>query len=64
MTRESVAQRACELAADLPLPAEDWPAVIDQASRILDTVATLDELPLDRVEPASVYLAGPRDGSP
>ena len=64
MTRESVAQRACELSADLPLPAEDWPVVIDQATRVLDIVATLDELPLDTVEPAVVFLAGPRDGSP
>jgi hypothetical protein len=64
MTRESVAQRACELSADLPLPAEDWPAIIDQATRVLDTVAALDELPLDTVEPAAVFLAGPRGISP
>ena len=59
MTRESVAQRARELAADLPFPSEDWPLVIDLATRILDTVAALDDLPLDTAEPAAVYLAGP-----
>jgi hypothetical protein len=64
MTRESVAQRARELAAVFPLPAEDWPAIIDQATRVLDTVATLDELPLDTAEPAAVFLAGPPDVCP
>jgi hypothetical protein len=59
MTRESVARRASELAAYLPLPADDWPVVIDQVTRVLDTVATLDELPLDTVEPAVIYLAIP-----
>lgn len=59
MTPEALERRAHELAADWPLPAEDWAAIIDQAARILDTVATLDELPLDTVEPAVVYRLAP-----
>ena len=27
MTRDAIARRAAELAAEFPLPAEDWPAI-------------------------------------
>jgi hypothetical protein len=59
MTRESLECRARELAAELPLTAQDWEAVLDQAQRVLDAVATLDELPLDAVEPPAVYRVAP-----
>src|SRR5262249_20902584 len=58
-TGEAVARRAAELAAVWPLPAEDWEPIISQATRILDLVATLDELPLAAIEPAPVYQPRP-----
>jgi hypothetical protein len=54
MSPEAVARRAAELATVWPLPAEDWGPIIDQAIRIPALLATLDELPLDQVEPASL----------
>jgi hypothetical protein len=59
MTREAVARRAAELAAEWPLPAEDWEVIVEQATRVLELVATLDELPLGEVEPATVYSVHP-----
>jgi len=59
MIRESVQRQAQEMKTAWPLSAEDWEAIIDQAVRVLETVATLDELPLERVEPAAVYSLGP-----
>jgi hypothetical protein len=62
MTRESVARRAAELTASWPLPPEDWQAIIDQATRVLAAVATLDELPLAEVEPAPLSPTSPAAG--
>jgi hypothetical protein len=58
MIREVIARRAAELAAEWPLPPEDWPVIIEQATRVRELIATLDELPLGEVEPVTVYIAG------
>jgi len=50
-----IEQLARELARELPFPPEDWEAIVAQAKRIRDTVQTLDELPLDNVEPAFLF---------
>ena len=52
MTQETLDQLARELASQLPLPAEDWEAIRFQARRMLETVQTLHDLPLESVEPA------------
>ncbi|MGH7266845.1 MAG: hypothetical protein ACREMB_18645 [Candidatus Rokuibacteriota bacterium] len=59
MERESFERIARELAAELPLPPEDWDAVLAQARPFLETVAMLDELPLAPVEPAPIFRAAP-----
>jgi Asp-tRNA(Asn)/Glu-tRNA(Gln) amidotransferase C subunit len=59
MTTDTLTQLAHVLAAEIALPAEDWEAVVTQARRILETVALLDELPLDRVEPGTIYEVVP-----
>jgi hypothetical protein len=61
MNRASVERRAEELAASLLLSPEDWAAVIDQAMRMMEIVATLDELPLATVEPAAIYRLAPAE---
>ncbi len=55
VTRETLERMAGELGAELPLSAEDWESVLAQAERLAEAVATLDELPLDTVEPAAIY---------
>jgi Protein of unknown function (DUF4089) len=55
MTRETIEHLARELATTVNLPAEDWPAIVEQAERIRASVQTLAELPLDGIEPAAVY---------
>jgi hypothetical protein len=54
-----VEDRARQLAEAIPLPAEDWEIIISQAKRMLEVIATLDELPLDGVEPAPVFQVIP-----
>ena len=55
MNDTQIEQLARELARELPFPPEDWEAIVAQAKRIRDTVQTLDELPLDNVEPAFLF---------
>ena len=55
VTRETLESMARQLGADVPIPAEDWEVVVPQVRRMLDTVRTLDELPLGEAEPASIY---------
>jgi hypothetical protein len=52
MSRETLERMARDLAAEIPLPAEDWQAAVDQAEKMLAIIKTLDELPLADVEPA------------
>jgi hypothetical protein len=52
MTRETLERMARDLAAEIPLPVEDWQAAVDQAEKMLAIIKTLDELPLADVEPA------------
>jgi Asp-tRNA(Asn)/Glu-tRNA(Gln) amidotransferase C subunit len=55
MNPERVERIARELAAELPLSDDEWKAIATQARDLLAVVATLDELPLERVEPAATY---------
>ena len=57
--RETLEAMAREFAADMPLAAEDWEAVLAQVPRVLEAVAALDELPLDGIEPAAIYKIVP-----
>jgi hypothetical protein len=57
MTRETLEQMARDLAGQVQLPAEDWQAIIAGAERMLAMIQTLDELPLENVEPAAVFAA-------
>jgi len=59
VTKDTLERMAREIGADLPLPAEDWAAVVGQVQRILEAVRSLDELPLDAVEPAPIYRINP-----
>jgi hypothetical protein len=61
MNRAAVERRAEELAASLLLSPEDWAAIIEQATRMTEIVATLDELPLATVEPAAIYRLTPAE---
>jgi len=51
MTRETLERMARDLATEFPLHAEDWQAIVDQVEVMLGFVHTLDELPLENVEP-------------
>jgi hypothetical protein len=55
MTRETLDRLARELAVEVPLPVEDWDAIVSQADRMLTLIRSLDELPLQDVEPASCF---------
>ena len=57
--RETLEAMAREFAAEMPLAAEDWEAVLVQVPRVLEAVAALDELPLDGIEPAAIYKIVP-----
>lgn len=59
VTRETLESMARQLGADVPIPPEDWEAVVPQVRRMLETVRTLDELPLGEAEPASIYRVTP-----
>ncbi len=59
MSRDVLDRLGREVAADLPLPPGDWEAVLARAAQILEAVRTLDELPLDEVEPAALYKVLP-----
>jgi hypothetical protein len=59
MNEDVLDRIARELWAELPLPAEDLEVVLGQVRRMLKFVHSLDELPLDTVEPAPVYKAVP-----
>lgn len=58
VTRETLERVVQELSADIPIPPEDWETVLAQVRRMLEAVRTLDELPLDEAEPASLYEIG------
>jgi hypothetical protein len=58
MSPERLEPIARELAAKLPLSKEEWDAIVAQARDLLAVVATLDELPLEGVEPAATYKVG------
>ncbi len=55
VTRETLERVVQALSPDIPVPPEDWEAIVPQVRRMLEAVRTLDELPLDEVEPASLY---------
>jgi hypothetical protein len=55
MTRVTLERLARDLAAEIALPAADWEAIIVQAELLRRFVDGLDELPLDSVEPASIF---------
>jgi hypothetical protein len=57
--REMLERQVQELFRDLPLPESDREAVLAQAARVLASVRTLDELPLNAVEPAGIYQVIP-----
>jgi hypothetical protein len=54
MTHETLERMARDLATEVSLPAEDWEAVVAQAAAMQTWIKSLDELPLQDVEPASV----------
>lgn len=56
---EAFARMVRERLADVPLPAEDWEALVPQIERLWAVVASLDDLPLDAVEPAAIYKIVP-----
>jgi hypothetical protein len=63
MTRETLERMARDLASEINLPAEDWEAVVTQAANMHNWIKTLDELPLENVEPASVAgITPPSEG--
>ncbi len=55
VTRETLERVRQELSTDVPIPPEDWEAVVAQVRRMVETVRTLDEMPLGEVEPAPLY---------
>jgi hypothetical protein len=54
MSPETIEHLARDLAASIPLPQEDWQAVIAEAQQTLAVIAALDELPLETVDPDPV----------
>jgi hypothetical protein len=54
MTPDTVERLARDLAARIPLPQEDWDAIVAEARQTLAVIAALDELPLDGVVPDPV----------
>ena len=59
MDRETLDRFVRVLLADIPLAPDDWAAVAAQAEQVFALVATLDELPLDAIEPAAIYKVIP-----
>jgi hypothetical protein len=53
--REMLERQAAELFRDFSLPEGEREALLAQATRVLDVVRALDELPLHAVEPAGIY---------
>lgn len=58
MQRATLQALAQDFAADYPLPAEDWEAIVPQAEKLLAAIDLLGELPLPTVEPPAVYAVG------
>jgi hypothetical protein len=54
MSPETIEHLARDLAARIPLPADDWQAIIAEARLTLAVIAALDELPLEGVDPDPV----------
>jgi hypothetical protein len=54
MTRETLERMTRDIAGEIPLPPDDWEAAVTAAIAMLTWVRSLDELPLQNVEPASV----------
>jgi hypothetical protein len=59
LSQETLERMAREVGADLPLPREDWEAVLVQVPRVREALAALEELPLETVEPVSIYKVVP-----
>ena len=55
MDRPALERLARERLADIPLPAEDWPALVPLIERVLAVVAELGQLTLERAEPGPTY---------
>ncbi len=59
LNRELLEKLARERLAGIPLPAEDWAALVPQIERVLAIVSELDGLQLGDAEPAPVYSVEP-----
>ncbi len=59
MSPESLRSRARDLAAEIPLPAEDWEAILNLVQGVRQALQQLDQLPLTAVEPPAVFHAQP-----
>jgi len=55
MDRAALERLARERLADIPLPAEDWPALVPLIEQFLAVVAELGQLALEGAEPGPTY---------